>query len=660
MRGWFARRQKLIIWTVAIVFAVGIIWWSVAGFIARGRTSPVVQSTSLSPEDAFAYLTKDGTPMAQEYWIFDGEVESSMGDLLDYYRSMGAQFDELFDYPVVRASVVNDLLHQRLIRYYAEKNDLIPSKEDVEKALEDRVNKYLSDEKAKSFIESRYGSIENFKNKLRPNVEMSIILDKVKEKLGSVDEDEVKEYFEKNKSEIQKEYERIKARHILLSNEASALEIKRMIEEGELSFEKAASEFSLDDYTRSSGGELGWFGRGKMVKEFEAAAFNATPNVLVGPVKTPFGYHLIEVEDKLVFQNFAQLKEATSVYAEIKTKLENEKFKKALEEFKKSEKIEFVINDEVTRFYYDYATGKDEKEREKILDTLSSSIFTGTATETVVATSVDDRLLALYVSAVEEKLEGLNEVKSEYDRIINLSERVKKELLEDATPILKEKADEYLEMAREATKDELIEKYVDAYLDYYDAYTYKNLMAKHADMSLEDINEKARELGDEMERLKNREKKVLHVLYEHVPNSSRVVSKLYNLEPDNANVRFDFYRLKYESIKNYVKDPKIYKAYSQYLQPEVYNIFVGLEGLLGTSDVSTDLKISALEILAELSEYTGQCDSQIHYLKKIKELAPDYEGIDELIEHAETLKASATEAATEGTAEASPTPMATQ
>ena len=63
------------------------------------------------------------------------------------------------------------------------------------------------------------------------------------------------------------------------------------------SFEEMAKEYS-EDGSAQDGGDLGWFGRGRMVKPFEEAAFDATVGEVVGPVQTQFGYHLIRVDDR--------------------------------------------------------------------------------------------------------------------------------------------------------------------------------------------------------------------------------------------------------------------------------------------------------------------------------------------------------------------------
>lgn len=84
-----------------------------------------------------------------------------------------------------------------------------------------------------------------------------------------------------------------RARHILVSTEEQANDIKQQISDG-ADFAAMASQFSSCPSGRN-GGDLGEFMPGQMVKEFNDVCFNDEVGVVHGPVKTQFGYHLIEV-----------------------------------------------------------------------------------------------------------------------------------------------------------------------------------------------------------------------------------------------------------------------------------------------------------------------------------------------------------------------------
>ena len=106
---------------------------------------------------------------------------------------------------------------------------------------------------------------------------------------------------DKQKAEAKNMYEStlsdrnsVKASHILVATEEEALKLKSEIESNKITFEDAAAKYSKCPSGRN-GGDLGFFGRGQMVKPFEDAAFSLPVGEISAPVKTQFGYHLIKV-----------------------------------------------------------------------------------------------------------------------------------------------------------------------------------------------------------------------------------------------------------------------------------------------------------------------------------------------------------------------------
>jgi len=124
---------------------------------------------------------------------------------------------------------------------------------------------------------------------------------------AEVSEEEMKAYYEANSAQFEKGAT-VNAKHILVDSEERCKAVLEVIEGG-VAFEEAAQANSTCP-SGQKGGDLGTFGKGQMVKEFEEAAFAAEIGQVVGPVKTQFGYHLIKVEAK---------NEATiSAYEEVK------------------------------------------------------------------------------------------------------------------------------------------------------------------------------------------------------------------------------------------------------------------------------------------------------------------------------------------------------
>ena len=87
----------------------------------------------------------------------------------------------------------------------------------------------------------------------------------------------------------------VHAAHILCKTDKKAKEVQEKLAAGQ-SFAEMARKYS-ECPSGKSGGDLGWFGKGRMVPEFEKAAFEGEKGKILGPVKTQFGYHLIKVLD---------------------------------------------------------------------------------------------------------------------------------------------------------------------------------------------------------------------------------------------------------------------------------------------------------------------------------------------------------------------------
>ncbi len=119
-------------------------------------------------------------------------------------------------------------------------------------------------------------------------------------------------FYEANKNEFVTP-ERIRARHILVKSEEEAAVVKAELDKG-ADWGELAKKYSVDKSNAERGGDLGFFSRGRMVKEFEDAAFTMNPGEVKGPVKTQFGFHIIKLEEKQAAQtqDFAQAEKAVT------------------------------------------------------------------------------------------------------------------------------------------------------------------------------------------------------------------------------------------------------------------------------------------------------------------------------------------------------------
>ena len=204
----------------------------------------------------------------------------------------------------------------------------------VTQAIEEiKRNNGLKDEDLKRMLESESKTMDEYKNNIRNQILISQVMNYEVRKRAAVSDAEVDQYYRKH----QKEFwvpEKLKLRHILFLMDMDLFEKERRLKEQKArqalqkiraggDFKTIAKEFS-EDMTTNTGGDLGEIERGKMVPEFEKAAFRLKEGEVSGLVKTSFGLHIIKV-DKIIPGRTLSLAE---VKKQIENKLRKEKFQR--------------------------------------------------------------------------------------------------------------------------------------------------------------------------------------------------------------------------------------------------------------------------------------------------------------------------------------------
>ncbi len=210
-------------------------------------------------------------------------IETKAGDITkdEFYNAMKDRYGE---------AVVQELVYEKVLSEKYEVTD-----KEVNAKL-DELKEQMGDSFQMALQSSGYKTEDDFKRALKLNMlqEKAAIADiKVTEK-------ELKEAYNNAKPEIH-------ARHILVADEKTAKEVTAKLDKGE-DFAKLAKEYSTDTGSAQKGGDLGWFGAGKMVAEFESAAYKLKKNEISEPVKSQFGYHIIQLLDKKEKESYEKMK----------------------------------------------------------------------------------------------------------------------------------------------------------------------------------------------------------------------------------------------------------------------------------------------------------------------------------------------------------------
>ena len=255
-----------------------------------------------------------------------------------------------------KKEVLNDMIDQLLLQQLARKEGIDISDEEIEKIVSKRLEdtaKSLGatlEELDKFLKESGFGDIEKLKKRLKWALKTQFALEKLKEKVtasATVTEEEIENYYENNKDQF-KTQPSIHALRILTKTKEDAEKALDLIRSGE-DFSKVASELSIDEMTKHSGGDMGWFTKDVpfLDEEVKKIIFNAPAGAILGPYKTSKGweiYKIVEIKRASLIP-LEKVKEdiANTLLNDKKNRIWNVWLKKNFNEFKKQSKVEILL-----------------------------------------------------------------------------------------------------------------------------------------------------------------------------------------------------------------------------------------------------------------------------------------------------------------------------
>lgn len=246
------------------------------------------------PEDAVAVV--NGNPISRTTY------ENTLALMkMNYEMEMGPGF---FDEPdneegltlldTIKEQVLERLIFTEVVLQDAVEHGIELEEEEFNETMEMFMGFIEEDEDLKNFMAQNNISEDYFRQEMRNELLMMEYQEHYMSHLNITDED-AREYYDNNPEMFSTN--QVAASHILVEDEALALDLKAQLDDGADFAELAVAHSTCP--SSAQGGDLGYFGRGQMVPEFENAAFAMEVGDISDPVQTQFGWHIILLTDRI-------------------------------------------------------------------------------------------------------------------------------------------------------------------------------------------------------------------------------------------------------------------------------------------------------------------------------------------------------------------------
>lgn len=259
------KKQEILIYSILSLmglYVVGAIVFGIGIYKFKWENKPTRYSTYIYP---FPAAMVNGQPI----WVKN--ICKQIG-FVEYFSEKTQQ--EIPSLEQMRLKFIDQSIENTIIAQQARRQGIRVSKKEFDVTYSSVQTESGGKEKLLQILKELYGMKENdFKQLI---------------------------YNQALKQKVQEELlVQVKASHILIQDEATANDVLKKIQNGEISFADAAKQYSQDTGSKDNGGDLGWFGKGEMDTDFENAAFAlSTGQTTQQVVKSKFGFHIIQVTDK--------------------------------------------------------------------------------------------------------------------------------------------------------------------------------------------------------------------------------------------------------------------------------------------------------------------------------------------------------------------------
>lgn len=267
---------KVIVYVVVVAFAASLLYIGYSGRL------PVGGSTLAAP-----IATVNGEKISTQ------EFNELYLQIVSLQEASGRGVPES-QVEALKAQLLNQMVNGKLVLQAAKQAKIKVTNKEVDQAYQEYVKQYPSEKAFREALKQRSLTVREFRDRLRDQ--------KLVEKMVA----QVQRGTKISDADLAKAYEQVHARHILFKvnkpeeDAAAKTKAEAAVKQlkGGADFAKLAKQLSDDPGSQDKGGDLGFFGHGQMLAEFEKAAFGLAVNEISEPVKTSYGYHVIQVLER--------------------------------------------------------------------------------------------------------------------------------------------------------------------------------------------------------------------------------------------------------------------------------------------------------------------------------------------------------------------------
>jgi foldase protein PrsA len=341
---------------ITILFVIAL------AIFAVGCSQPTETDTDTEGTEESIEVPENAVARVDDSFIYEEQFNKNVANVKYLYENQygediwNQEVQGMKVSSIAKEQTLDRLIQVQLIKDYINENNIEVTidENEIDNTLEQFKTELEKDQEREKFFEENNINDEFIREQL------------VNDKYMRAFYDEIKNSIESDDAFLQEQYKtyvaKVDASHILVEDEATAKVVSEKLSAGE-DFAELAKEYSTDPGSAASGGDLGFFDRGKMVPAFENVAFSSEVGSISDPVQSQFGYHIIRVNDKKTVQNMIDDEEKEETINRYK-----EQIVQGAVEQRYSKKIEELMNNNTIEKYTSTIETQDEATDESSSD----------------------------------------------------------------------------------------------------------------------------------------------------------------------------------------------------------------------------------------------------------------------------------------------------